>query len=90
MLALFLTVDDGMGGSVVLMGPDEEQEFYADHPEFPRIPEPADRANELQNLRDEVARLKAGKTEEAKPAVSSLVAKPNSDKPKLTLGKTLS
>jgi len=50
---------DSVGRAIVLRGPDDEDAFYAEHPELERIRDPEDMRDELQRLRDENARLKA-------------------------------
>lgn len=58
---------DAAGRSLVLLGPDDEDAFYEDHPDAPRIRDPIAIQDELAELRAENARLKATQNGHAPP-----------------------
>lgn len=75
--------NDEYGKMVILNSREEEDAFKAQHPDMREILDPGDAANELQQLRDENAKLKADRAppEDAPkdpnaPSVGGLVNKP--------------
>src|SRR5690606_28287821 len=46
--------------AIVLRNADEEEHFYRDHPDAPRVKDAVDMRTELEQLREENARLRGG------------------------------